>query len=106
MILFLDSHALFSLDGLVQTVAPVSPRHQAARELVDDDDLAVVDHVVYVALVEMMGLEAVVDQVGPFHVARRVETLDAGQFFCRADAVVGEICRVILLVDFEMSPLL
>ena len=49
--LFLDAHALFGFDGLVQTVAPAAARKDAPRELVDDEDLAVVgDEVVHVAL--------------------------------------------------------
>ena len=81
LVLFLDLHAFLGLDRLVQPVAPVAALHQAAGELVDDDDLAVLDHVVDVALVEMMGLQRIVDQVRPFHVAGGVEALDAGQSF-------------------------
>ena len=37
---------LLGLDRLVQAVAPAAARHQAAGELVDDHDRAVLDHVV------------------------------------------------------------
>ena len=84
-------HAFLGLDGLVQAVAPLAARHQAARELVDDHHLAVLHDVVHVALVEVMGLERVVDQVRPLHVAGRVEALDAGQLLRLADAFVGEV---------------
>ena len=46
LVLALDLHAFLGFDGLVQAVAPAAARHQAAGELVDDDDLAVLDHVV------------------------------------------------------------
>ena len=102
-VLFLDLDAFFGLDGLVQAVAPLPARHQAAGELVDDDDLAVLDDVVHVALVEVMGLERVVDQVRPLHVAGRVEAFDAGQPLGLADAFVGQVGRVLLLLDLEVD---
>ena len=49
LVLALDLDLLLGLDRLVQAVAPAAARHQAAGELVDDDDLAVLDHVVDVA---------------------------------------------------------
>ena len=50
LVLALDLHLLLGLDRLVQAVAPAAARHQAAGELVDDDDPAVLDHVVDVEL--------------------------------------------------------
>ena len=55
LVLALDLDAFLGFDGLVQAVAPAAARHQAAGELVDDDDLAVLDDVVVVALVEHVG---------------------------------------------------
>ena len=100
--LFLDLDPFFGLDGLVQAVAPLAAFHFAAGELIDDDDRAVLDDVVHVALVEVVGLEGVVDQVRPLHVAGRVEALDARQPFRLAHAFVGEIDGVVLLVDDEV----
>ena len=86
LVLFLDLDPFLGLDGLVQPVGPLAADHQPAGELVDDDDLAVgLDDVVAVALVEVMGLERVVDQVGPFHVAGRVEALEPGDLLGLAD---------------------
>ena len=96
LVLFLDLHAFLGLDRLVQAVAPLAARHQAAGELVDDDDFAVLHDVVHVALVEVVGLERVVDQVRPLHVAGRVEALDAGQLLGLADALVGQVGRCAL----------
>ncbi len=70
LVLLLDPDPLLGLDRLVEAVGPLPAGHQAAGELVDDHDLAVHDDVVAVALVEVVGLERVVDQVGPLHVAR------------------------------------
>ena len=106
LVFFLDADAFLGLDGLVQTVAPVAARHQAAGELVDDHHFLAVDHVVDVALVEVVGLQGVVDQVRPFHVAGRVEALDARQLLGRPNALVGQVRRVLLLVDLEMPAFL
>ena len=99
-------HAFLGLDRLVQAVAPVAAGHEAAGELVDDHHLAVLHDVVHVALVEVVGLERVVDQVRPLHVAGRVEALDAGQPLGLADAFVGQVGRVLLFLDLEVDVLL
>lgn len=63
--LVLDARALLGLDGLVQAVAPAAAGHGAARELVDDDDLVVLDDVVDLALEEVLGLDGVDDEARP-----------------------------------------
>ncbi len=45
-----DRHAFLGFDGLVQTVTPLATFHQTTGELVDDDDLAIFDDVIHVAL--------------------------------------------------------
>src|SRR6267143_5381766 len=59
--LLLDLDALFRLDRLVQAVGPATTRLLTARELIDDDDLAVLDQVVAVAVEERVGLERLID---------------------------------------------
>ena len=104
LVLFLDLDPFLGLDGLVQPVGPLAADHQPAGELVDDDHLAVgLDHVVAVAAVEVMGLQGVVDQVGPFHVAGRVEALDPGDLLGLADALVVQVAGPLLLLDLEVE---
>jgi hypothetical protein len=50
-VLLLDANALLGLDGLVEPLGPAAAFHDAARELVDDLHLAVLDDVVDIALV-------------------------------------------------------
>ena len=50
LVLVLDLDAFLRFDRLVQAVGPAPARHQAAGELVDDDDLAVLHDVVLVAV--------------------------------------------------------
>ena len=76
LVLLLDLHALFRLDRLVQAVAPPAPLHDPAGELVDDLHLAVLDHVVDVALVERLRLQRLDQVVDELDVGRVVEVLD------------------------------
>ena len=103
LILLLDLDPFLGLDRLVKTVGPLTAGHQAPGELIDDHDLAVLIDVVAVALVEVVRLQRVVDQVGPLHVTGSVETLDPGDFLGLADALVVEVAGSLLLLDFEVN---
>ena len=45
LVFLLDPQAFLGFNRLVQTVAPAASRHEASGEFIDDDDLAVLDHV-------------------------------------------------------------
>ena len=52
-LIFIGNLDLFlRFDGLMQTVRPAAARHQPAGELVHDDDLSVLDHIIHVPVVE------------------------------------------------------
>ena len=55
--LALDHDVLLGLDGLVQPVGPTAARHDAAGVLVNDHDLALLDDVFDVFLVERIGAQ-------------------------------------------------
>ena len=80
--LLLDGDVLLGLDRLVQAVTPATPRHLAAGELVDDDDLALLDDVVDVLLVEGVGPQRLVDVVVPVEVLRASEVADVERHGC------------------------
>ena len=64
---------LLRLDGLMQTLAVTAAEHEAAGELIDDDDLAVLHDIVDVALHDAVGLQRLVDVVrerGVFEVCK------------------------------------
>ena len=107
LVLALDLHLLLGLDGLVQAVAPAAARHQAAGELVDDDDLAVLDDVVDVALEEGVGAQALLHVVQQRHVGRVVEAarLQAVRERLSACAMPLSVSvhRLVLLVDDEVA---
>ena len=86
----------------MEAVGPLAARHQAARELVNNHHFPLLHDVVYVALVEKVGLERVIDQVWPLHVAGGVKALHAGEFLRQSYALLGEGDGVLLLLDLKM----
>ncbi len=100
LVLLLDGDALLGLDRLVQAVGPAPPRHLAAGELVDDDDLAfLVDEVVDLVLVERVRAQRLADVVVQRQVLGIVEVVDREDLLDALDALVGQHRRVGLLVD-------
>ena len=68
-----DVDALLGLDGLVQALVVAAAVHEPAGELVDDDDLPVLHHIVDVLFHDAPGLHGLVDVVGDggvFHVGQ------------------------------------
>ncbi len=103
--LALDAQALLGLDRLVQALAPAPARHLAAGELVDDDDLAVLDDVVAVALVERVGPERLLEVAGEPRV-RVVHVLDAEPALHLLDAFLRGGDGLVLEVDEVVAALL
>ena len=77
LVLLLDLDALFGLDRLVHALVVAAAVQDAAGELVDDEDLAVGDDVVLVALVQLLGLDGVVEVADQRRVHRLVQVVDA-----------------------------
>ena len=98
LVLLLDPDALLRLDRLVEAVAPAAPLHDPAGELVDDLHLAVLDHVVDVALVERLRLERLDQVVDELDVARVVEVLDPERALDLVDRGLRRRDGLVLLV--------
>ena len=79
LVFVLDRDVLFRLDRLVQTVGPAPPRHQAPGELVDDDDLALLHHVVRVAQEQVVRSQRRVQVVHQVNEGRLVQAAPLGQ---------------------------
>ena len=90
LVLALDPDPLFSLQGLVQTVAVTSPRHEAASELVDDENLVVLDDIIHIPLEKSVGLESLLNVVVDLDGRRVIEVLDAQELFNTLDTLFGE----------------
>ncbi len=89
LVLALDRDVLLGLDRLVQAVGPAPSRHEPAGKLVDDDHLAVLDHVVPVAKEKVMRPERGVEVVHQVHVRRLVQAAAIGQQACAAEQLLG-----------------
>ncbi len=99
LVFLADVDAFLGFDGLVQAIGPAAAGHQAAGEGVDDDDFAVLDHVVDVALVEGVGLDGGFDVVLEFPVFGAGDVVDAERFLDGDPAFVGDADGAVLLVD-------
>ncbi len=95
----LDLDALLCLQGLVQPLAVAPPGHETARELVDDEHLAVLHDIVHVALEEGVGLQGLVHMMEQFDIARIEEVLDLQGLLDPRHPLLGEDDGPRLLVD-------
>ena len=86
LVLFLDPDALLGLDRLVQTLRVPPALQHAPGELVDDLHLAVDDHVLDVALVELLGAQRVLHVMHERRVHVLVQVLDAEHLLDLRDA--------------------
>ena len=99
LVLFLDLDALLRLDRLMEAVRPAASRHEPARELVHDEDLAVPDDVGNVPLVERVRAKRLLAGVEDVDVRRVVEVLDAEEALALRHALLGQRGRVRPLVE-------
>ncbi len=83
----------------MKAIRPAPAGHLAPGEFVDDDDFAVFDHVLDVAVVERVGAEALVDVVNRLHVLRVVHIAESQQLFGLAYAFFGERGGPVLFID-------
>ena len=104
-VLGLDGHVLLGLEGLVQALRIAPSGHHAAGELVDDDDLAVLDDVVLVALEQLVGAQRLLHVMHDGHVLGIVEVFalqQAGRtehLFKMDIALLGQRAGALLLVE-------
>ena len=102
LVLAAHVEAFLGLDRLMDAVGVAAAVHQAAGELVDDDDLAVLDDVLLVVVEQVPRLERGVELMRQFEVALVVEVGDAEHPLDLGDAVLGDRNGVRFLVDREV----
>jgi hypothetical protein len=91
-VLALDGNPLLRFDGLMQTVGPATPSQDAAGELVDDQDLAVLgDHVVLIAMVERVRSKTLLQNVKRLDVDRVVEIAVARQESASREELLSQL---------------
>ena len=106
LVLGLDLDALLGLDRLVHALAVATTDEDSPGELVDDEHLAVADDVLLVAVVELLGLDRVVQVSDQRRVRGLVEVLDAELVLDELDTGFVNADRALLEVDLVVDVLL
>ena len=99
LILSLDLDAFLGLDRLVQALVVATPSKNSTGVLVDDDDLAVDDHVVAVVLEQFLRANRVVQETHERGVDRVVEVVDADLILDLVDGLLQNAHGALLLID-------
>ena len=105
-----DGHPLLGLDGLVQTLVVPAAVHETSGELVHNDDLTVLHHIVNVLLHETPGLHGLVDVVGEGSILGICQILHPEELLRLGNAGGGEghgagllvhkVVAVVVVLDF------
>ncbi len=103
LVLVLDLHAFFGLDGLVHALVVAPAVQDTAGELVHDQDFAVHDDVVLVLLVQLLGLDRVVEEADQRGVHRVVEVVDAEGVLDLLHPRLQDADGLLLLVDLVVT---
>ena len=98
----LDLQALLGFHRLVQAIAPAAARHHPTGEFIHDHRVATPNDVVDVFCEQFLGLEGVVDEVGP-GVLRVEQILHPQQLLRLGVALVGERDVALLLVHLVIA---
>ncbi len=101
--LALDLDVFFRFDRLVQPIAPAAARHQASGELVDDDHLSFLHHVIAVALIQDVRAQRLLHVVVHLDVRRIVEIAGIQQLLDFENAFFGQRHGAMLLVYREIA---
>src|SRR5690606_16900415 len=94
---------LLRLDRLVEALVVAAALEDAARVLIDDEDLAVEDDVVLVLLEQLLRLDGVVEEADERRVVRVIEVADAQVVLDPLDAGLQDADRPLLLVDLVVA---
>ena len=96
--LTLDADVLFRLNRLMQPVGVPAAQHQPSGELVHDDDLAVLDHVIHVVLVAGVRPQRLLEVMHEIHVLDVGQILDTQRSLGACHPLLGQRCRLEFLV--------
>ncbi|KAF1057264.1 MAG: hypothetical protein GAK45_02501 [Pseudomonas citronellolis] len=102
--LCLDVQVFLRLDGLVQAFGQAAARHGTAGVFIDQQDLAVLDDVLDVAVEQLVRTQARVDMGEQAQVVGRVEALAFGQQAGLGEHLLDEL--VTGLVELDLAALL
>src|ERR1700676_629688 len=99
LVLAFDLHAFFCFDGLVQAVRPAATGHLASGKFIDDDNLAVLDHVIDIIFVQRVRAQRLVNVVHQLDVCGIGKIGEVKQAFALAEAFFGQCGLTVLFVN-------
>ena len=94
---------LLRLDGLVETVRVTAARHDTSCELVDDQDLIILNHVVLIAEHEVVGAERKDNVVLDLKVLSIGEVVDMEECLDLLNALFCQIYDLLFLIYDEIA---
>ena len=104
--LTLDVHMLLRLDRLMETIAVTTARHDTSGELVDDEYLIILDHVVLITVHQVVCTKCQDHAVLDLQILRIREVLDMEELLYLMNTLLCEVDGLLLLVDDEVTGLL
>ena len=94
---------LLRLDGLMETVGVTAARHDTSCELIDDQDLIILDHIVLIAEHEVVGTERKDDVVLNLKVLRICEVVDMEECLDLLDTLFCQVYDLLFLIYDEIT---
>ena len=94
---------LLCLDRLMETIAVAAARHDTASELIDDQNLIILYHIILVAVHEIVRTKREDDAVLDLKIFRIGEVLDMEELLHLLHALLGEVDGFLLFIDNEIA---
>ena len=104
--LSLNLHVLLRLNGLMQAVRITPSRHDTARELIHDQHLVILHHIILVAEHQVVGAQRQNDVVLDLQVLRIGQVLNLEELLHLGHTALGQVDHLILFIDDEVPGLL
>ena len=96
---------LLRLDGLMETVGVTAARHDTSCELIDDQDLVILDHIVLIAEQEVMGTECKDNVVLDLQILRIREVVDMEECLDLLNTLFCQVYDFLFLIYDEIAGL-
>ena len=96
---------LLRLDGLMETVGVTAARHDTSCELIDDQDLVILDHIVLIAEHEVVGTEGKDDIVLDLQIFRIRKVVDMEECLDLLNTLFCQVYDFLFLIYDEITGL-
>ena len=96
---------LLRLDSLMETIGVTAARHDTSCELINDQDLVILDHIVLIAEHEVVGAEGKDDIVLDLKVLRICEVVDMEECLDLLNTLFCQVYDFLFLIYDEIAGL-